>query len=356
MSRNKISDIVEGRILQLLRQGYSHSRIVHLLKLDGISVAKSTISNVKRKIGRQRNSVVKIKILRPTSRLATSIVKKVIKKIDVNNPPTQRSIAKSLHIAQSSVSNIIKKSGFVLRKKRKVQSLTSSNIMKRRQRSHQLYRQLANHRYKNFITTDESWFYLDGTCGKRKVCYIKKSDPNYERMIIQQNTSRPKGFMVWGGISSRGKTKLRFVEPGAKINSDYYINNILKPFLRQDVSRLFPGKEKINMVFHQDSAPSHTSEKMTRFLNNCKINYVKPEEWMPSSPDAAPMDYSVWGYLKQQLNKTEIKSLDELKKRLLREWTKIDQVYIDKVLASWPKRVFQIYKARGFHVEHRLKL
>ena len=189
MSRNKISDTIEGRILQLLHQGYSHSRIVHLLKLDGINVSKSTISNVKRKIGRQRNSTVKIKIFRPTVRLLRSTVNKVIKKIDVDHPPTQRSIAKSLHIAQSSISNIIKNAGFVLRKKRKVQNLTLSNITKRQQRSRPLYRQLANYRYKNFITTDESWFYLDAARGKRKVCYFKKSDPNYERMIIQQNTS-----------------------------------------------------------------------------------------------------------------------------------------------------------------------
>ncbi len=79
--------------------------------------------------------------------------------------------------------------------------------------------------------TDESWFYLACIRGKRKVCYIKKADPNYDRMIIQQNTSRPKGFMVWGGVSSKGKTTLRFVEPGAKINSTYYIKNILQPFL-----------------------------------------------------------------------------------------------------------------------------
>jgi hypothetical protein len=50
------------------------------------------------------------------------------------------------------------------------------------------------------------------------------------------------------------------------------------------------------------------------FLNESKINYVKPEEWMPNSSDAAPMDYSVWGYLKQQLNKQNIETLSELKK------------------------------------------
>ena len=147
-------------------------------------------------------------------------------------------------------------------------------------------------------------------------------------MIIQQDSSRPQGFMVWDGISS-----LRFVKPGVKINTDYYINNILKPFLSRDVPRLFPNNEKKN----QDNAPSHVSKKTIAFLNASKINYVKPEEWMPKSPDAAPMDYSIWGDFKQWLNKQKIETLD--------------QTYIDKVLAYW-----LILKARDFHIEHRLKL
>ncbi|CAF5170664.1 unnamed protein product, partial [Rotaria magnacalcarata] len=126
-----------------------------------------------------------------------STVLKVIQAIDVNDPPTQRSIAKACHASQSTISRIIKQVNFTLRKKQKVHKLTSSNVEKRRRRAIRLYRQLANNRYKNFITTDESWFYLDGTEGKRKVCYIKKSDPDYDRMILQQDSSRPQGFMVW---------------------------------------------------------------------------------------------------------------------------------------------------------------
>ncbi|CAF1337854.1 unnamed protein product [Rotaria sordida] len=297
MPRNKISDIIEGRILQLLQQGYSQPRIIHILKVDGIHISQPTVSNVKRKIGRQRNSESKIKIYRKKPSQTTSIVNKVIKKIDVEDPPTQRAIAKSLRISQSTVSNIIKNSGFILRKKRKLHKLTSSNIIKRRERSRQLYRRLAHQRYKRFITTDEAWFHLDASSGKRKVCYIKKTDPDYNRMIIQQNTSRPKGFMVWGGVSTQGNTTLRLVAPGTKVNSNYYINKVLKPFLTRDVPH---------------SAPSPTSKETIQYLNENKINYIKPEEWMPASPDAAPMDYAIWGYLKQQLNRTDTKSLDEL--------------------------------------------
>ncbi|CAF2087242.1 unnamed protein product [Rotaria magnacalcarata] len=162
--------------------------------------------------------------------------------------------------------------------------------------------------------------------------------------------------MVWGGVSSHGKTTLRFVEPGAKINSNYYINNILKPFLRRDVPHLFPENGRVEWFLHQDSAPSHTAKQTIEYLNRYKINYVTPEEWLPCSPNAAPMDYAIWGYLKQRLNKTETKTLEELKIKLLHEWRKMDQSYIHKVLASWPKWVFMIYKARGFHIELCLKL
>ena len=64
-------------------------------------------------------------------------------------------------------------------------------------------------------------------------------------MVIQQDTSWPKGVMIWSGVSIRSKTTLRFVQPGAKLNSNNYINDILQPFLQRDVPRLFPRKEKI---------------------------------------------------------------------------------------------------------------
>ena len=64
--------------------------------------------------------------------------------------------------------------------------------------------------------------------------------------------------MVWTGVSYYGKTSLNF-------NADYYINNVLKPFLTKDVPRMFPGRGKV-MVFYQDSASSRTAKKSTNFV------------------------------------------------------------------------------------------
>ncbi|CAF1447295.1 unnamed protein product [Didymodactylos carnosus] len=130
-------------------------------------------------------------------------------------PPWQRYIARELCISQSSVSRIIKQTNFVLRK---LQKLTKGNADKRRQCARQLYRSLAVGSV--FVRTDESWFYLSGSEGKRKICYIKRSDPDYGRIIIQQHSSRSKDFLVWVGAASKGKTAFRFVESGAKANAD----------------------------------------------------------------------------------------------------------------------------------------
>ena len=230
MPRKKIDDECEGRILALLELNYFQRRIVNILKNDGINVSQRTVSNVKRKIGLQRNSVEKIKFTRQRPVYTPSIVSRAIEKIDVEDPPSQRSIPQSFRISQSTVSRIMKSANFVLRKKRKVHKLILLTTEKRHKCALRLYRQLANYRYRNFVTIDESWFYLDGTEGKRNVCYIKKTDSDYEKMILQQDSSRQKGFMVWAGILSSGRTSMRFVQPGAKINVDYYINHILKPF------------------------------------------------------------------------------------------------------------------------------
>ena len=61
------------------------------------------------------------------------------------------------------------------------------------------------------------------------------------------------------------------------------------------------------------------------------MNYITSDEWLPKSSDTALMD---WTYLKRRLNKTETKTIDEReKKRFLREWMKMDQSYIDKILS-----------------------
>ena len=112
-------------------------------------------------------------------------------------------------------------------------------------------------------------------------------------MIIQHESSRLQGCMVWAGISPGDKTILRLVELGIKINTDYYIHKILKPFLLRNIPRLFRRNTKKKTVFHQDNTHSRVSKKAIAFLDALKINYFKPEEWTHKSPDTVPIQVNL---------------------------------------------------------------
>ncbi|OQV14325.1 hypothetical protein BV898_11444 [Hypsibius exemplaris] len=97
--------------------------------------------------------------------------------------------------------------------------------------------------------------------------------------------------MFVAGVCSLGKTAIRFVKPGAKISSEYYIQHVLKPLFKNDIRKLFPGELINKVVFHHDSAPAHSSGITQEWLRNSGIKFISKEHWMGNSPDLAPMDF-----------------------------------------------------------------
>ncbi|GBN07134.1 hypothetical protein AVEN_231142-1 [Araneus ventricosus] len=150
------------------------------------------------------------------------------------DPPTQASMAKALNVSQQVVSyqqkHTLKKK---CHKKPKCHHLNERSVQIRGQRSWPLYKLLRKDRWRKFITSDEAWTYLSDTNAKSKVQYLS-CDQNSRDLIPSTTVPHPKGVMVWMGISANGVTKPRFVQPGAKINSEYNIQKILKTFLKDD--------------------------------------------------------------------------------------------------------------------------
>ena len=241
-----------------------------------------------------------------------------------------------------------------LRKKGPVHKLSDAQNKKRRSRAWRLYLRLNNNKWKNFVTTDEAMFYMGGSYGRRRVCFIRSNETDMQKLKFVKRDSFAPGFMVWAGVSYYGKTSLRISHKGVKVNADYYIGHVLKPFIEKDVPRLFPGRAR-EMVFHQDSASSHTMIKTLDLLQKRRVQYITPSEWMPKSPDCAPMDYGIWGILKRRLQKRSIYTLNGLKRALKDEWNKLEQSYINKRLASWPKHCRMVNYCNDSQIEHLLK-
>ena len=142
-------------------------------------------------------------------------------------------------------------------------------------------------------------------------CYIHSNETDMQKLKFVNRDSFAPGFMMWAGVNYYGKTSLRIINKGVKVNADYYIGHGLKPFIEKDVPRLFPDRA-CEMKFHQDSTSSHTARKTLDFLQKRRVQYITPSEWMPKSPDCAPMDYGIWGILKRRLQKCSIYTLNGL--------------------------------------------
>ena len=87
--------------------------------------------------------------------------------------------------------------------------------------------------------------------------------------------------MVSVGISSLGRTSIRFVEPEVKINGQYYRDVLLLPEIRE-FSEFY--------IIQQDGAPSHRARETVALLTNETPDFINPTMWPPNSPDLNPVD------------------------------------------------------------------
>jgi len=77
--------------------------------------------------------------------------------------------------------------------------------------------------------------------------------------ILTSHVSR--SLMVSVGVSVLGTTSIHFIEPGVRINSQYYREDLLMQKLLPDIRQLSDF-----YVFQQDSAPAHRARKTIELL------------------------------------------------------------------------------------------
>ena len=140
---------------------------------------------------------------------------------------TQRQIARETGIARSSVQRIIKMD---LRlkcfKKQKAHELTVANKLARLTRARQLLQHYPAPLVNFIVFTDEKLFTVAAPRNAQNdrvyaVQGTKKKDISADRLLRTRPTFS-KSVMVSAGVSALGRTSIHFVEPGVKINEEYY--------------------------------------------------------------------------------------------------------------------------------------
>ena len=267
---------------------------------------------------------------------------------------TPTEIADELNISRRSVKRIIDEDlQFRPLKKTKVQKLSDADIEKRYPRSQRLLEMFTKKKLEKAFFSDEKIFKVKQQYNtKNDVFYVpkgtlKKDVP--DKRLHREQSGFPKQIMVSVAVSKAGKTSVLFVEPGAKVNANYYTTVLLNKMVPQ-MNRLTRGED---YLFMQDGARSHTAKLTLANLGKRKhLKLLEPHQWPPNSPDLNPVDYCIWGILETNVYRgRRITDLDTLKQAIVTEWAKIPQDVIDRSIDSFRKRLRRVVEVEGCHIE-----
>jgi len=126
-------------------------------------------------------------------------------------------------------------------------------------------------------------------------------------------------------ISKLECTEFFFVEPGVKVNSEYYRNVLLMEKMLPAIWRMASDF----FIFQQDSAPAHRAKDKIALLRRETPSFIGTELWPANSPDLNPVAYRIWGLIQ-----TAIRDIAELKELLIVVWAELKQRFIDKALLN----------------------
>jgi len=105
----------------------------------------------------------------------------------------------------------------------------------------------------------------------------------------------------------------------------------------------------------QDGTPPHFSCFVTDVLNerfpDAWIGRGGPIPWPPRNPDLSPLDFFLWGYIKNIVYAEKIRNLQHLGERIT---SAIETVTRDMIQKTWQETEFRLDVSRatnGAHIE-----
>jgi len=112
------------------------------------------------------------------------------------------------------------------------------------------------------------------------------------------------------------------------------------------------------MYFQHDGAPPHSSRNVQNLLNaiypNKWIGRGGPQNWPARSPDLTPLDFFLWGHLKNYIYREPIQSRRELNDRILGALATITPNMIHNAGQNLIRRARLCIQMNGTQFEHLL--
>ncbi|GFT11903.1 uncharacterized protein NPIL_425361 [Nephila pilipes] len=173
--------------------------------------------------------------------------------------------------------------------------------------------------------------------------------PENPHVMVDPHVNLP-GITVWCGLSSRGLIGPFFFD--ATVTGTIYLNLLQQsiiPSIRED----FKQEE---FFFQQDGALPHYHRDVRSFLDG-----ILPNRWIgrrgiveypPRSPDLTPLDFFLWGYLKDKVYAQKPATVVQLRATIEHECTNIPREWFHHVCYSIASRCQQCLEQNGHQFEN----
>lgn len=329
-------------------KGFQPSEIIKQLNL--LSIGRSLVYRTVKRLRETGSTKDRPRSGRPRSARTPALKKKVYQRIYKNPRRSARKLARQLNTSRSTIRRIIDEDlGLHPYKKRKVPGLTAAKKKKRLDRSKALFERFPSQNLENLVFSDEKLFNVEESLNSQNDrIYAATFEDIPEEMRNVQRFQHPSSVMVWAAVSKKGKFRLAFVEPGVKVNKEYYQEHILNDIVKEEGKRIFKNG---HWIFQQDSAPAHKAKINQEWCAAQIPEFISSAQWPPSSPDLNPMDYAIWGILESKVNVRPHRSLDSLKSALQREWDNLSMDIVRKSIDAFPKRLKAVIRQKGGRFE-----
>lgn len=237
------------------------------------------------------------------------------------DPNTTISIgAAALQISKTSYYRIMRKLNFRPYLPHHVPALKPQDIERRNQLCGEILVLIDSHptAIDHIIWSDESMFYLSGTICRHNNVRWGPKNPHEQIEVPHCNQS----IMVWCGITSSQLIGPHFFHGPVDRAAYLEVLEVVWPFARHK-----------RMFFQHDGAPAHYAIQVQNWLNQKFpqkwIGRGGPYLWPARSPDLAPCDYFLWGYLKSRVYRAPRPStIAELQARITESCAEIPANYL----------------------------
>lgn len=292
-------------------------------------------------------------IARPARQDEASI--NVLAAIALNPSDSVRNISRDSGIEKSTVQRILHDRHFHPFKISLHQELSEQDKVNRLNFCHWARERLAQDAsyFKRVLWSDEATFKSNGQVNRHNCHYYASVNPHWVREVDNQHVW---SINVWCGIVGNHVIGPYFFD--GHLNGDMYL-----AFLQNDLEDLMedvPLNIRAALIFQQDGAPPHWARRVRDYLD-----VIFPMRWIgrgspfrlwpARSPDLTPLDFYLWGKIKDAVYFDRPRDPEDMKQRIRNVCASITPAELAAVHLDFKRRLRRCINQNGGIFEHLKK-